>query len=116
MVLASYSDTLWAPHAIFLPHEHLLKPREHSLPFVQKISRRAHGDHQKANLHLKAVGRGGRLREKPKESLRRRLAWCLQRHFPQNFEFKNMFCKDFPGSSRFSVKVQYKVVYHRLTP
>ena len=35
-VLASYADALRARHAIFFPHERLLKPREHSLPFVQK--------------------------------------------------------------------------------
>jgi len=33
---ASYADALWARHAIFLPHERLLKPTEHSFPFVQK--------------------------------------------------------------------------------
>ena len=33
-LLASYTDILWAC-AIFLPHKHLLiRPREHSLPFV----------------------------------------------------------------------------------
>ena len=32
--LASYAHILWARHAIFLPHKRLLKPREHSLPFV----------------------------------------------------------------------------------
>ena len=31
---ASYTDILWACHAIFLPQEGLLKPREHCLPFV----------------------------------------------------------------------------------
>ena len=34
--VASYADALWARHAIFVPHERLLKPREHSFPFVQK--------------------------------------------------------------------------------
>ena len=47
---------------------------------------------------------------------RRHEAWCLQRHFQQNFEFKKMFHKDFQGSRRFSEKVQCKAVYHRLTP
>jgi len=28
--IASYADALWARHAIFLPHERLLKPTEHS--------------------------------------------------------------------------------------
>ena len=31
--LASYADILSARHAIFLPRERLLKPREYSLPF-----------------------------------------------------------------------------------
>ena len=31
--LASYADILCARHAIFLPHERVLKPREYSLPF-----------------------------------------------------------------------------------
>ena len=35
-IVASYADAIWARHAIFLPHERPLKPREHSLPFVQK--------------------------------------------------------------------------------
>ena len=34
--VASYADALWARHAIFLPHERLQKPGEHSFPFVQK--------------------------------------------------------------------------------
>ena len=29
-----YADFLWACHAIFLPHECLLKPREHPLPLI----------------------------------------------------------------------------------
>jgi len=101
MVLASHADAFWARHTISLPHEHLLKPRDHSLPFVQKISCRAHGDHQRANLHLKAVRRGGSLRDKPKESLRRRLASCLQCHFWQNFEFKKCFEKIFQVQAGF---------------
>ena len=39
--LASNADILWARHAVFLPHECLLKPRKHSLPFV--FSRPDHG-------------------------------------------------------------------------
>ena len=31
--LASYADILCPRHAIFLPHERVLKPREYSLPF-----------------------------------------------------------------------------------
>ena len=32
LTLASCADILWAHHAIFFPHDLLLKPREHSLP------------------------------------------------------------------------------------
>ena len=32
--VTSCADILWTRHAIFLPHERLLKLREHSLPFV----------------------------------------------------------------------------------
>ena len=39
----------------------------------------------------------------------------MRRHFQQNFEFKKVCYKDSQGSSRFSEKVQYKAVYHRLT-
>ena len=33
--LASCTDILWARHAFFLPHERLLKAREHALPFAR---------------------------------------------------------------------------------
>ena len=32
--IVPYTDILWARHAILLPRERLLNPREHSLPFV----------------------------------------------------------------------------------
>ena len=40
----------------------------------------------------------------------------MQRHFQQKNKKKKVYCKDSQGSSRFSEKVQYKTVYHRLTP
>ena len=54
--VASYADAFWARHAIFLPHERLLKPRGHSFPFVclrpdldSKISWRSHENYFRAN-------------------------------------------------------------------
>ena len=35
--------------------------------------------------------------------------------FNRTLNLKKVFCKDSQGSSRFSEKVQYKAVYHRLT-
>ena len=32
--LVSYANILWARHGISLPHERLLKPRAHALPFL----------------------------------------------------------------------------------
>ena len=62
--LASNADILWARHAVFLPHERLLKPRKHSLSFVfsrpdygcgfcpkdrQEIGRRRRENYARAN-------------------------------------------------------------------
>ena len=57
--LASYADALWARHAIFLPHERLLKPRGHSFPFVYCVpvwTQRSAGDHVKTTLEPIGIG------------------------------------------------------------